>query len=99
MLCFLEQTAFAPLFKGRPPAAWLQDASPHQLQSEQPQLLGERGRSPTPQKLHSVSCPGGPAGLPGGCKAGKGSTDRGWEASWKKCKTTGFRDGRKKDFS
>lgn len=95
----LELTAVTPLFKGWPPAAWLQAALPCQLQPERPQLLGRRGRPPLPRQLCSVSCPGGPAGVVGGCKAGRGSTDRGQDTSWRKSKTIGFRDGRKKDFS
>lgn len=32
-------------------------------------------------------------------KAGRGNTDQGWKASWRKSETTSFRDSRKKDFS
>ena len=36
--------------------------------------------------------------MQGACAEGRGSTDRGWDTSWRKSKTTGLRDDRKKEI-
>lgn len=62
------------------------------------QLCGETDRYLFPLKLCSMWCHGWPGGVQGGCAVGRGSTDMGWDTSWRKSKTAGFRDDRKKEI-